>query len=239
MAAIFFPTLIGLGFNFIRRPKGSTIIQENTTGREARVGYWSMPLYEWELTYDILGDSPRTPALYPNITLQGNPPPSATIESELRRLQGFYLAMQGPLLPFYFIDPEDNFVFDQAIAIADGTSTSYRVVRTTGDVGSSVTAPIGLVNEGVGVALNVFLNGILQTKNTDYTITGEGAGAAFVTFTSPPPADVAITMDVGHFFYVHFKDDELEFAKFADKFWAVKKLVLESLRPELVPAPVP
>ena len=53
------------------------------------------------------------------------------------------------------------------------------------------------------------------------------------------PADVAITMDVGHFFYVHFKDDQAEFTKFADKFWMVRKLTLESLRPELIPAPVP
>jgi uncharacterized protein (TIGR02217 family) len=237
---LFFPTLIGLTFNFIRRPKGSTSIQTQTTGREGRVGYWTFPLYEWELSYDYLGDTPRTPALYPSfLQIVGDPPPSATINSEIRRLQGFYLAMQGPLTPFYFLDPNDFFTIGQPIAIADGTETSFRVVRTTGDPGAEVTTPVGLVNEGAAFTLNVFLNGILQTKNTDYTITGEGAGDAFVTFTNPPPADVAITMDVGHFFYVHFKDDQAEFTKFADKFWMVRKLTLESLRPELIPAPVP
>ncbi len=223
MATLFFPTLLGLGFNFVRRPKGSTTVQEHTTGRESRLGHWAVPLYEWELTFDVLQDSVRNPGLYPSfITLVSNP--EAIINSELRRLQGFYLRTQGPLIPFYFLDPTDASVVGQFIATADGSATSFPVIHTNGD---GVTGPVGLVNQGV--PLNAYLNGIPQT---DFTITGDGAGSAFVTFASPPPAGVEITMDLGFFHYVHFKDDEVEFSKFADKFWMAKKLVLESLRPE-------
>jgi hypothetical protein len=54
-------------------------------------------------------------------------------------------------------------------------------------------------------------------------------------FTTAPGADV-VTVDMRFFFWVRFKDDSLDFEKFANQYWMIKKLTLMSLRSEAAPA---
>ncbi len=145
------PSLLGLGYSVVRRSKGSTSIQEHVSGREVRVGYWTYPMYEWELTFNVLRDFER-----------------GAVPSELKRLQGHFLAAQGSLSGFTFDDKDDNSVTNQFIGVTDGNpSTPYLVVRTYGDpgYGATVTEPIGKV----AIATNVYLNGIPQLFPDDWT----------------------------------------------------------------------
>ena len=216
MSVAVYPTLVGLAYNVVRRPKGNTSVQPHVSGRETRLGYWTYPMYEWDLTYSVLRDF--------------QPCPDFTILSELKRLEGFYLAMQGSLTGFFYLDPDDNTVTGQFIATADGTSTDYLVVRTWGDAsyGATVTEPVGDCTNPT-----VYLNGIEQTLNVDYTV-GSSVGANLLIFASPPAAGVTITIDMTYLFYVRFKEDSLDFEKFSGPpgagFWTVKKLTLQSLR---------
>ena len=214
---LLYPELIGLGFNFTRRPKGSTSVQPHVSGREIRVGYWTYPLYEWDLTYEVLRDFERDPASYTD---------PSVIQSELKRLEGFFLAVQGSLTAFDFKDPDDNNVIGQTIATTDGIAASYLVVRTYGDVGygAAVTETVGDI-----ASINVYLNGVLQTYATDYSLTG-GPVAWSITFASPPSAGQALTADIGYYFYVRFQKDTLDFEKFFNLYWMVKKITLVSLR---------
>src|SRR5215813_587727 len=135
MSIAVYPTLVGLAFNVVRRPKGNTVVQTHVSGRETRLGYWTYPLYEWDLTYSVLRDF--------------KPCPTSLILSELKRLEGFFLAMQGSLTEFFFYDPDDNFVANQVLGTGDGTTTDFLVVPTWGDAsyGATVTEPVANVNQ--------------------------------------------------------------------------------------------
>jgi len=210
--------LPGLTWNLIRRPKaGSTSVQSHVSGREVRVGYWAQPMWEWEFTYDLLRDFPW-----------------AAIQSEMRRLQGFFLAAQGSRLPFYLQDPDDTHIIGQAIAIADGVTSSFLVTRTYGDpgFGATITEPVGNFDP---VASSVYLNGVKQTLGVDFTVAGS-PGAVEIAFASPPIGGVVITADLWIYHRVRFQSDSLDFERFAGAdgagFWMIKKVVLQSVRPE-------
>ncbi len=219
MALAIFPVLDGLSWNVIRRPKASTGVETPTSGRTTRVGYWANPMYEWELTYDLLRDYPWAPG----------------INSEMRRMQGFFLAMQGRLTGFSYSDPDDNAVTGQFVALGDGTTILFDLVRTFGDLGygAVVSEPIGQLD--ATAPFNVYLDGIQQASGS-YGYVDTGPGTQQLGFISPPGLGVVITVDMSYLFYVHFKDDQLDFEKMfgADGAgsWMIKKIVLESLRPE-------
>jgi uncharacterized protein (TIGR02217 family) len=228
------PNLPGLAFNVVRRPKGSTDVQPHVSGREVRLGYWTYPLYEWDLTYSVLRDF--------------KPCPNYPILSELKLLEGFYLNKQGSLIPFFFSDPDDNFVAGQGLGIGDDVTRSFLLVRTWGDPSYVTTGgglPAAIVTEPIGtvdtVGAKFYLNGLQQTLGVDYSFTGGGAAVTYVTFTTAPPSGVVVSADYLYGFYVRFKDDSLDFEKFSGApgagFWMVKKLTLVSLRGNLIPPP--
>jgi uncharacterized protein (TIGR02217 family) len=222
------PNLPGLAFNVVRRPKGNTAVQPHVSGREVRLGYWTYPLYEWDLTYSVLRDF--------------LPCPNYPIFSELKRLEGFFLAMRGSLTPFFFNDPDDNHVGGQVIATTDGTTTSFLLVRTWGDpsYGATVTEPVGNIDQ---VKSKFYFNNILIDPS-GYTFTGVPANL-YITFATPPAAGVVLSASLFYNFYVRFKDDILDFEKFSGPpgagYWTVKKLTLMSLRapPLALPGPLP
>ncbi len=197
-------------------------MEEHISGRSTRIGYWADPLYEWELTYEFLRDFPWLPG----------------INSEMRRLQGFYNQMQGKRFGFLFIDPSDNQVINQFVGITSGNpATPYRVIRSYGDpgYGGVIAEPLGIVNSFTAV----YLDGISQTYLTDWTNDFSTANNQNIFFLTAG-AGHTITVDISSYaFYVHFKDDSVDFNKFAGPdragYWGAKKIVLESLRSE--PAP--
>lgn len=220
---LIFPTLIGLGYNVVRRPKGSTSVQPHVSGFSYRAGYWTYPMYEWDLIFNVLRDFARN-----------------AIPSELKRLQGFFLTVQGSYIPFYFQDPDDFQVFGQAIGIGNGTTTQFIVVRTYGDssYGATITEPIGFIG-----TLTVYVDGVTKVIGTDYSVVGS-PGAIAILFTSAPAAAAVITADISYYFFVRFLQDSLDFDKFSgppgSAYWQVKKLTLMSLRSEvaILSAPV-
>lgn len=215
-----FPTFQGLSYNVVRRPKGSVTSQDHVSGRSVRLGFWTYPMYEWDLVFNVLHD-------YKQWT-------TSLIDSELKRLQGFYLAMSASLTGFWFVDPDDSVVVGQAIGDTTGVAGPYTIYRTYGDAsyGATVTEPVGAALGSSG-PFNVYLNGILQSFPGDYSFSAT-PGNNTVTFTSAPPAGLPITVDMTFGFYVHFKEDSLDFEKFAGApgagIWAVKKLTLASDR---------
>ena len=201
-----FPTLIGLGFSVIKRPVFYNASAKSGSGWSVRVGYASAPTWEWDLTYDVLAD--------------------ASGSSDLRKLLGFYLGMNADLTPFLFLDPDDHSVTAQPIGTTDGTTVLYTLQRTYGS-GETGTEPIGYVN--LGVAFNLYVAGVLQDPST-YDVITTTPVLQQIRFHSAPTAAQAITVDMGYYYYVHFKDSSDDFEKFANQLWTLKKVTLESLR---------
>ncbi len=241
-----YPELQGLTFDFVRRPMWSTNISKHTSGRQTRIGYYEGlgPIYEWDLRYDMLRDYRAD-----------------VIESELKRLEGFYLQQQARLTGFLFRDPDDWYVTGQVLSPSDDTGTRFRLVRTYGDVsyGAASTEPIGWVN--LNAPFKLYLNGIQQDVGT-YTVhqeetvpvTWDGSDIATLDpsfadwpTTSLPyasvgnqiieipsaPGGATVTVDMQYFFYVRFGDDTVDFENFARQLWELKKVTLHSLRREL------
>jgi hypothetical protein len=171
-----------------------------------RVAYANTPTWEWELTYEVLQD--------------------ATGASDLKRLAGFFLQMLGDVVPFLFLDPDDNTVTGQYIGTGDGATSSWTLQRTFG-YPESGTEPIGYFNSSA--TFNVYLNGALQSASS-YAVSTTTPVSQQIVFNSAPAAGDVITVDMSYYFYVHFKDNTNDFEKFMNQLWTVKKVTLESLR---------
>ncbi|MEC4591597.1 DUF2460 domain-containing protein [Nitrospirillum amazonense] len=135
--------------------------------------------------------------------------------NELKQLLGFYLQMQGAFTPFLFQDPDDGQATAQTIGVGDGASTSFTLVRTFG----GYVEPVGGVIGGV----TVYFNGARQTSG--YSVAG-----SVLTFASPPVSGTVISADFQYAFLCRFKDDGLEFEKFAAQLWQAKQVNLISVR---------
>ena len=112
MSNAIFPTLAGLAFPVTRKPIWNTTVQESVSGKETRVGYWTYPRWEYNLSVELL----RTHGGY----------------SELQTLLGFFNARRGRLDDWLFLDPDDNSVNGAAFGIGDGVTTVFQLTRPYG-----------------------------------------------------------------------------------------------------------
>jgi uncharacterized protein (TIGR02217 family) len=209
-----YPVLNGLTYSVIKRIiGGNTLIAKAGSGREVRVGLWSNPEWEWDLTYEYLPDKVA----------------NGTTSSDLKQLMGFIGANMGALIAFPFMDPDDNTVLGQLIATGDGVTASFYLTRTYGlSAGTTSYEPIGYLDNTY--TTKVYVNGVLKTLTTDYTLSTATPYFQKVNFISAPAAAAAITVDMRYYFMARIKDDSVEFEKFMDKLWALKKITLVSLK---------
>lgn len=112
MSQAVFPALESIGWSVFKRPTFSTRISQRQSGREVRAANYAYPLYEFELTYEILR--------------------ADTVYQELQQLMGFFLQRQGQFDTFLFMDPTDNLVASQVIGVGDGTTTVFPLIRNLG-----------------------------------------------------------------------------------------------------------
>jgi uncharacterized protein (TIGR02217 family) len=205
-----FPTLPGLAYSVIKRPKFFTGTGVSASGREVRVGYAGTPLWEWDLTFDYLPDKQTV---------------SSATPSDLKQLLGFFLAQNGALFGFNFRDPDDNYVTGQPIGTGDGVQTNFLLTRTFGGTDGSGTEPIGAVD--MGQPFHAYIDGVLQDPSA-YDVVGTQPVGQFIRFHTAPTGTV--TVDMGYFYFVHFKDDTYDFEKFMDKLWSQRMVTLASQR---------
>lgn len=129
MSTLTFPTLAGLGWSVIRRPIWKSLVQETASGKSAAAGLMLYPLWEWELTIDLLR--------------VGSP-------ADYQTLVGFINRNYGRVSPFYFTDQNDKSVTNQSIGIGDGSNKDFQLVRTFGNF----TEPVQSKNGSITVKVN-------------------------------------------------------------------------------------
>lgn len=223
MTYLIFPALRGLGWNYLKREKWSTNVGSHVSGREKRLALWQFPLWEWELSYDWL----------PDAGAQGS---NGTTVSDLQEIMGFFGAVAGSQQTFLYEDPDDKFVIGQPLGVGDGSTTTFTFVRSFGSTAmggawgtsGAFTEPVGRVNQAV--TLNVYVADSLVDPS-QYTIDTSVLLNSTVHFLHGGIAlGDAITADFGYYFAARFKDDTLDWEKFAAKIWEQKKLTLMSTR---------
>ena len=195
-----FPALPGQGFA-IRRPVAASLVAEHESGRSARTALYG-GLYEFEVGFDgLASDGIENPGLAPQ---------------SLQALLGLYLQCGGAFGTFLYTDPNDNTAINQAIAVGDGTTTAFELVRSVG----AATDPISYATLISAVTLNggAALDWSLLSPNV-------------LQFSTPPAAGVLIAASFSYAFQCRFLDDALELENFMQNLWSSKSVKFRSLHP--------
>ena len=208
-----YPQLIGLGYSVKRRHIGATSIGTAAGGGEVRIGFFQYPLYEFDLTYEVLADTQTE---------------NSTTASDIRTMIGFYDSCYQNLLAFQFLCPEDNAVTAQTIGTGDGSTTVFTLQRVFGASGYGVLAPIGMLN--TSKPLNVYVNGTLKTLTTDYTVNTSVPNNNFITFTSAPAESAVVSVDMQYYYWMRFLEPNIDWEEFLYQRWRTDKITLRSLR---------
>lgn len=197
MSESVFPTLAGLGFGS-RRALHSTNVQTAASGREVRIAMWTYPKYEWDLPFNYLKTD--------------------TGIAQFQTLIGFFNLMHGDLTAFLYADQYDYTVTAQAIGTGNATKTAFTLVKTFG----GFTEPVQAVKVDTVTPL-VYLDGVLKTVTTDYTI---NATTGVLTFVTAPGNGVVVTATFEYYYRVRFKERMSEYQEFITNVYENKKVTL-------------
>lgn len=200
MSNIVFPVMPGLSWSVLKAPSTRTLIHQAVSGKELRLSLMSNPLWAFTLTYELLrAGSPFT---------------------EYQQLLSFWLDRSGAYDSFLYTDPSDNSVTAQSFGTGNGSTTTFQLLRSI--YGGGFLEAVQNVNG----APSIYINGVLKTVTTDYTIGSTG----IVTFVTAPAAAAALTWTGSFYYRVRFKQDTAEFEEFVNNFWLLKKLELQSIK---------
>jgi uncharacterized protein (TIGR02217 family) len=173
-----FPTLSGMGFP-TRETLWSSQEEVAFSGASNAFPNWSFPRYRFTVPINVM-QSGKVGA----ITL-----------TEWQTFAGFFetvKASAGQLFQFNF--PDDGAVTAQSFGTGDGATTQFQLVRTLGGSTGPVYA---------WATASIFVNGVLKTISTDYTINAYGV----VTFTTAPASSAALTWTGTYNWYCRFDND--------------------------------
>lgn len=202
MSAAVFPSLVGLGWEFERKPKFRNIVQESVSGFEDRIGLMLYPRFVYTLNYDMLrGDATNL---------------------EFQTLFAFFCARRARFDSFLFTDPDDYTVTAQGIGTGDGSTTEFQLVRAmTGTGGVSFVMPIIAPN----VVSEVRVDGA-PVNPADYAV---DADTGLITFDVAPGNGLAIVADFTYYWRCRFDADEMDFRKFMYQLWRADGLQFKTL----------
>ncbi|MGH6838716.1 MAG: baseplate megatron protein TIM-barrel domain-containing protein [Methylocella sp.] len=203
-----FPALPGLAFSVHKRPSFSTRVASHVSGREVRLPFYAVTLYEFELTIEGLDSAGSLPGLGVN---------------SLQALMGLYLQCQGQAGTFLYADPTDNtqsaFIATTP-ALGDGATTVFTLNRIFGLGANVETEPVSWIT-GTPV---VHDNGVTAGA---FAVTAPNT----ITFTTAPVSGHAITATCTYAFNCRFLDDQLDFENFMSGLWKVESLKFRSVKP--------
>ncbi len=211
--------LPGLAYSKVRRPKHNVSVQTHQSGGEVRMSYWSEPLWEWDLTYELLRDGFRDGHAW----------------DELKQIEGLFLASTGSLNGFSFYDDDDHTAFQSQLSVTSGTQTNFRLSRWRGTTREGQQYQnfefIGFLD--TLQPFNLYVDGALVDVSDPvwgYTLNTATPKSQLLVFNSTPPAGHNLTCDLSWLYYVRFQADSQDFEKFMHQLWSLKKVTLSSLR---------
>jgi len=195
-----FPALPGQDFA-TKRPIAASLIAEHESGRSVRTALYG-GVYEFEIDFDgLASDGAQNPGL---------------AAQSLQALLGLYLQCGGAFGTFLYTDPNDSAASNQPIAVGDGATTAFELVRSVGagiDSVSYVTSISTVTVNGATVS-----NWTLLSPNIPQ-------------FSTPPASGAPITASFSYAFQCRFSDDTLELKNVMQNLWSSRRVKFRSLRP--------
>lgn len=192
MSDSIFPSNIpGITWECSKKPLFSTIVRTSASGRELRASMQSYPTWMFTRKYEFLRDS----------MVNG--------VNELKVIVGFFLLRMGSFDSFLYEDPDDNSVIDQQVAIGNGTTKTFQLVRSFG----------GFLEPTMNVKAitDVKIDGVATTEYVHGTL-------GRITFNDAPGVGEIVSWSGSYYFRCRFNDDDADFEQFLKKFWQLKKL---------------
>ena len=196
MSDAVFPTFIGMEWPVTKTPAFKTLIQSSVSGKEKRIALQSYPIWSYGLSFNYLSDDNTT-------------------NCDIQKLAGFILSRQGAFDDFLFNDITDNTALNQAVAVGDGITKQFQLVRNYG----GYIEPI----RGLLVAPIMKINGVI---NAAFTWTTKGV----ITFTVVPAAAAIITWSGTFYYRVRFTEDSLDLSNDMYRIWSSKSVGFISVK---------
>lgn len=124
-------------------------------------------------------------------------------QAQLDALIAFFRARKGKAHGFRFKDWTDYQIIGQILGEGDGIATTFPLIKTY-DSGSisenrNITKPV----QG---SVEIYVNSVLQTENTDYTL---NCATGIVSFTAAPGVEEIVSADGEFDVPVRFDTDRL------------------------------
>lgn len=200
MSGLVYPTLPGITFDSVRSAIFNTGLQASLSGKESRIAYQIYPLFQFDLTYELLRDY--------------------TTPSDLRALMGLFVACRGRFDTFLYSDPVYHTVTLNQFGTGDGATAAFQITATYQNAGG----PGGpeLVQNFNGTP-QVFVNGV---ATSNYTLGATG----IATFAAAPALGAVLSWTGSFFYRCRFDDDTFGATQFMNKFWSTKKLTLKQIK---------
>jgi hypothetical protein len=218
-----FPILPGQSIVATKAPLWSTEVIRSASGRERRTSYWAYPLWQFEVSYEVIRKRPTL--------------------DELSILFEFFNTMKGQFGAFLFLDPADNAIPTSMILDASGnpiTDASGAPLQDasglqlgqqfgTGDGTTKVfylTRPILTFTEPIYAAFqpSILDNGALVASSA-YTLVG-----GQITFTTAPASGHVLAWAGYYYFGCRFLQDDLTAEQMVSQLYSGKSLKFTSLR---------
>ncbi len=193
----------GLGWSIHRRPTSSTRVSTAASGREVRTPLYSVPLYEFELIYDVLNSN--------STNFQ------AALAESLQQIMGFFLQCQGQYAAFLFTDPDFHQATGGTLGTGDGTTTVFPLMRQVGPYQEQVQA--------ANIVSEVYFNGVGQSSGIWSVV-----NANQIEFSSPPSAGTVITADFSYYFVCRFLADMHDYEEFMYQLHTLQSCKIRSVR---------
>lgn len=205
MSSAVFPPLAttpGLSWNVRQTPQFNTLTQRSVNGRELRAALMAYPLWNIELTYDVLRD-----ADYGSYT-------------ELETIVWFFLARQGAFDNFLWVNPNDKTASGSTNAnmgTGNASNLTFQLARQRGAGGFTFNEPIN----NVTAVSTITFNGV--TQNTANYTTGN---TGLITFnsTTRPGNGVLVAWTGTYYYKCRFLQDAPDFDNFMRGLWELKSL---------------
>ncbi len=215
------------GYSTHKKPTFKTLIQSPKSGREVTRFQQIYPLWEFELTFEILRDQTQNQIPFPPV--RGF--------TDLQTLSAFWIELGPQFGLFAYEDPTDFTKVGQLIGIGDGVTSVFNIVRTFGTGAFyTIDEPIGILDIRIGHTLVVYINGSVLTQPGNWWI---GESLRTIHFSAPPSPDWVITMDFDFFYLCRFIDDALEMEEFMTGRWTIKSLKFRSVLKGMLDVAIP
>lgn len=196
-----FPPRISYGLQ--GGPSFRTTLHVASSGREKRNVDWSVARSMWDASKGL------------------------QTQTELDVLLSFFRVVRGRAVGFRWKDWMDYTVTAQAIGTGDGVEDDFQIIKAytvgsesyTRTINKPVTASVvSALNVALANTVSVWVDGVLQTLTTDYTVSHT---TGVIHFVVPPPVGDVITVTCEFDVPVRFDTDEIRTSmeRFNDAAW--------------------